>query len=238
MSTHFMERVDDVTIRVWEARVVTDRPMEPTEECYVVPLEWITRFAVSGSILRDFQVGKEKPSDYGFHMHNLPKEGMHFPWPVHQLTTKYEKVDRKLSPQEALTLAGLSSEDAERFWSMIDRLDGALAEAFFRAGFEHFDGKKECILDRGREPMIGDVFGTPDEDRPVWLEDLKKGRIEHYGKEFLRQHFIKTGFYAQVQAARAKGEPDPPYPLLPEDVIEQAMDRYKMFARRYVQSIR
>lgn len=233
VPTHFLEQINDVTILVKEARVITDRSLKSWEENYVVPLEWISRFAVAGSLLRDFREGKEKPSDYGFHRSDVPGEGVPLCWPVHQTTTKFEKVDRKLTFIEGMSLAGLSLKDVAEFWSMIDRLDGALGLAFQEAGFVHFDGKKECALGLNRQKMIVDVFGTPDEDRPVLLEAFKQGKIEHYGKEFLRQRFIASGFYAQVQQARKEGRADPPYPLLPQEVVEEASRRYRLFASNY-----
>lgn len=233
VPTHFLEQMDDVTLRVQELGIIADRPLKNTEENYVVPLEWITRFAVAGSLLRDLQNGAESPAKYGFHHHDVPSEGTPLRWPVHQLTTKFEKVDRKLSEGEAMDLAGIGYNDIIQFRSMIDRLDGALALAFHRAGFAHFDGKKECGLGFNREKMIVDVFGTPDEDRPVLLVALAKGEVEHYGKEFLRKHFIEMGFYGQVKKAREEGRPDPPYPSLPEEIIAEAARRYDTFALNY-----
>lgn len=234
--THFIEQIDKVTIRVREFRIFTDRRPQTWDENYVIPLELITRNRVAGSILRDFRYGKQNPIHFGFPTHEVPTEGTALPWPVHQLTTKFEEVDRAVSDIDAKRIAGLWQREIESLWSIIDRLDGALALAFVKAGFYHFDGKKECALGPKRQKLIVDVFGTPDEDRPVLRQaSLVDGRVkvEHYGKEFLRQWFIQNGFYAALQQARKENRTAPPYPMLPKEVIEEASRRYLMFARAY-----
>lgn len=231
--THFIEQIDEVTIRVREFRIFTDRRPQTWDENYVIPLECITRNRVSGSILRDFRDGKLKPMDFGFPSNDVPTEGSQLPWPVHQLTTKFEPVDRLVSDIDAKRIAGLWQHEIEILWSIIDRLDGALALAFAEAGFAHFDGKKECALGPKRQKLIVDAFGTPDEDRPVLLRSLREEKVEHYGKEFLRQWFIENGFYLALQQARKENRPVPPYPQLPEEIIEEGSWRYVAFARWY-----
>src|SRR3989344_4614374 len=66
VPTHFIEQIDDVTILVKEAQVITDRPLSTQDTNYVVPVEWISRFRVAGSIDRDFREGRKMPTDYGF----------------------------------------------------------------------------------------------------------------------------------------------------------------------------
>lgn len=236
IPTHFIERIDAVTIRVRECR--TDLPtlegcIAMTEENYVVPLEWIYRLRVAGSILRAFRSGTKKPEAYGLPAGEIPEEGASFSYPVHMLTTKFEKVDRDLNKHEACLMAGISYVDHEHFLSMIDRLTGATSLAAHRAGFAILDGKMECLMGPGRAKMIGDVFVTPDEDRPVLLHPLENGEVIHYGKEFVRQVFIKMGYYDELKKARAKGQPDLPLPKLDRDTIKEAGRRYEEFAQAY-----
>lgn len=85
----------------------------------------------------------------------------------------------------------------------------------------------------GRRKIIGDVFCTPDEDRPVPAEKLYQGIIEHYSKEFIRQELIKMGYFNQLKAARSEGEEDPPIPKLSEETIAEISRRYKALAEAY-----
>jgi len=235
VPTHFVEQIDEVTIRVREVQVITDRPLTGQDTNCLVPAEWITRYRVAGSLWRKFKGNKASPMAFGFAADAVPEEGAPLPWPVKHFTTKFEAADRDLSAEEALALCGLTPEDAEQFWDMCVRLDGAISLAYQLAGFAYFDGKKEvALVGPNRQKIIADTFGTQDEDRPVCLADLRQGRgVEHYGKEFIRQYLIKAGYYGAVQKARAANEPDPPYPLIPEDVIAEMARRYESFADRY-----
>src|SRR4030042_2516036 len=233
VPTHFVERLDEVTIRVREANIITDRPLTLLDDNYVVPAEFIYRLFVAGSIYRDFRSGKKKPENYGLPAGKIPKTGTSFPFPVHMTTTKFEDVDRDMTIEEMCHMAGITLKDQYDYWAMIDRLTGAIGLTLAQNGFALVDGKMECLMGPGRQKYIGDVFGTPDEDRFCSLKDLQQGKVEHYSKEFLRQVFIKMGYYDKIQAARTAGQPDPPYPVLPEDIIGEVSVRYKAVAAAY-----
>src|SRR4030042_3609251 len=118
---------------------------------------------------------------------------------------------------------------------MIDRLTGAIGLTLAQNGFALVDGKMECLMGPGRRKYIGDVFGTPDEDRFCPLEEILQGEVKHFSKEFLRQTFIEMGYYAEIQAARKTGQPDPPSPRLPEEIIAEASHRYTAVAKAYTE---
>lgn len=233
IPTHFVEQIDDVTIRVKEAQIITNRHMTAKDENYVIPAEHIYRLNNAGSIDRDFRSGKKKPEDYGLPAGVIPAVGTPFPYPIHMFTTKFEKIDRDLSDEEMLAMAGITPEDRDQYWSMIDRLIGACSLAMARVGYALLDGKCEPIMGPGRKKMIGDVFCTPDEDRPVPLDKLRYGIVEHHSKEFIRQELIKIGYKRQLDEARLAGKPDPPIPLLPEETIAEIGWRYKTVAEAY-----
>lgn len=233
VPTHFVERLDPITIRVHRAQTITDRHLTQADTNYVVPAEWIYRLRDSGSIHRDFTAGSKKPEDYGLPAGIIPKEGTPFPWPIHHFTTKFEKTDRDITFADACAMAGITEKDALEFWSMIDRLTGAIGFELNASGFALVDGKMECLMGPNREKLIGDVFGTPDEDRFCLLDALEDGRVEHYSKEYLRQLFIKMGYYDELKAARKAKQSDPPIPRLPENQIEEASRRYIAVAEAY-----
>ena len=233
VPTHFIEQVDDVTILLHGAQVITDHHLTTRDTNYVVPVEWISRFRVAGSIDRDFRQGRKKPTDYGFSTDIPPVLGTPFPYPVHQSTTKFERIDREISQEESRVMAGLSVRDVEEYWAMIDRLNGAIGLVASWAGFVHLDGKMECVMGPDRAKMIADVFGTQDEDRFCPVAQLEKGELVHYGKEYMRQLFIKNGLYKELNEARVAGKPDPSYPPLAPDEVEEITKRYVTFAELY-----
>jgi len=115
VPTHFLEQLDPLTVRVREAQIITDCDLTESDTSYVVPIEWIYRLRVAGSIDRDFRSKKKKPTDYGFPSDDPPAVGTPFPWPVHMSTTKFEVTDREIDEEEAGRMAGLSRKDMLQF---------------------------------------------------------------------------------------------------------------------------
>ena len=51
-------------------------------------------------------------------------------------------------------------------------------------------------------------------------------------KEFVRQHYVKTGHQEELRLAREAGTADPPIPALPQEVIDDTAALYaSMFER-------
>jgi phosphoribosylaminoimidazole-succinocarboxamide synthase len=230
VPTHFVEQLDPITIRVKEAQIITGRFLTDKDENYLVPVELIYRLFVAGSIDRAFQAGEKKPEDYGLEAGIIPKVGTPFPYPVHMTTTKFEKTDRDITTQEVCQMAGITIKDLSDYWSMIDRLTGAIGLELSRVGFMLLDGKMECIMGPGRQKMIGDVFGTPDEDRPALI---KNDKVIHFSKEYLRQHYIQMGYLNKLKVAHKAGKDDIPIPLLSKRNIQEVSQRYVAVAEAY-----
>jgi phosphoribosylaminoimidazole-succinocarboxamide synthase len=89
------------------------------------------------------------------------------------------------------------------------------------------DGKKEFAFDEERRIMVVDTFGTLDEDR-WWDREAYTQRKEtvELSKEFVRQHYRKTGYHEALYAARKAGKPEPDIPALPADIAQQVSDLY------------
>lgn len=233
IPTAFVEQMDPVTVRVKEAQIIADRPLRLQDDNYIVPAEFIYRLRVAGSFDRDFRSGERKPEDYGLPAGIIPEVGTPFPYPIRHLTTKFEDFDRNLTNEEMCALCGITPKDYEQYWAMIDRLIGACSLEMAWAGYTLLDGKIEPIMGPGRNKLIGDVFCTPDEDRPVPIAKLRRGVVEHHSKEFIRQELIAMGYYAQLKKARSEGKEDPPIPKLPEATIAEISRRYKAVAEAY-----
>ncbi len=233
VPTHFVEQIDNFTIRVKKAKIITNRYIAGDEGNYVVPVEFIYRLFVAGSIDRAFREGTKNPEDYGLLAGKIPAVGTPFPNVVHHPTTKFEDIDRDLTNDELCLMAGITMKDLAEFWSIVDHVIGAVRLEMANAGFALLDGKLEMIMTKNRQKEIADVFCTPDEDRPVPLADLNKGNVIHYSKEFLRQTFIEMGYFTKLKEARNNRQPDPPIPRLPKDVIEEVSRRYIAVAEAY-----
>lgn len=228
---------DKDTILVREFQTPKGRPLRPDETDVMIPLEWIDRDYVSGSLARAFKAGEKRPTDYGFGSNNsdkLPLDGTELPFPHHEATTKWEDVDRQMDLEETLAYAGVTRLEWDRAWRVIAKLNGALALAAAAAGFKRLDGKKEMAFSGpAKELVVIDAFGNPNEDRYAPIETLRPGNVDHYSKEWLRQLFIKKGYKKVLDAAREQNLPDPEYPPLTDEEIAEARRRYEIFAGLY-----
>ena len=63
-------------------------------------------------------------------------------------------------------------------------------------------------------------------------DDYENGKIVSLSKEFVREHYLSTGHYEQLYAAREAGTEEPPIPPLPDEIIRQTSELYAtMFER-------
>ncbi len=233
IETHFIEQLDENTIRICEVMVIRDRPLNRFETNCLLPLEWICRYYLAGSLLDKIKNSLLSPWKFGCFGKDI-YEGKQLYWPVCHLTTKFEKVDRDLTENEAMALAQISPAEMNRIWQICLRLDGAISLAYRKAGFTYFDGKKEIsLVGVNRRVVMADTFGTQDEDRPVLTSDLSRNKVSHYGREYIRQYFREIGYEKRLNQARQAGLPDPEYPEIPEKILEEIALRYAEFAKRY-----
>ncbi len=233
IRTHFMELVASNRMRVKRVDVISDySKINSAARNYLIPLEFVMRHYVAGSLMDRLVSGEVKPEDVGFKPGHKPKYGEKLNKPFFEVTTKLEPVDRHLTISEALSISGLSDRDMNEIRSIIERIDSRIQDEVSNRGLIHVDGKKEFALDKDRQVMLVDTFGTSDEDR-WWDADVySQGRIEELSKEFVRQYYRKTGYYEMLESARKKGETEPPIPPLPEDMVKRTSDLYvSMFER-------
>lgn len=218
---HFLERSGANRLKVRKAEVI--RPLKARmagQEFYdyspmryaegattLVPLEVVFRFGVpkgSGFLER---ATPEYARELGLTWDALG-EGARFEAPVIEFFSKLEGHDRFLAPEQAMNYARLDSQTFARIARRSILLAVWLKNCFANvglepsssAGLELWDGKFEWALaaDRNgrREPVLVDSIG-PDELR---LLDAASGA--QFSKEFLRQFYRKTAWYAEVQAQK------------------------------------
>ncbi len=233
IRTHFMELVASNRMRVKRVDVISDySKINSTTRNYLIPLEFVMRHYVAGSLMDRLVSGEVKPEDIGFEPGHKPEYGEKLNKPFFEVTTKLEPVDRHLTFSEALSISGLSDSDMNEIRSIIERIDSRIQDEVSNRGLIHVDGKKEFALDKDRQVMLVDTFGTSDEDRWWDADAYSQGRIEELSKEFVRQYYRKTGYYEMLESARKKGETEPPILPLPEDMVKRASDLYvSMFER-------
>ncbi|MEM0136700.1 MAG: phosphoribosylaminoimidazolesuccinocarboxamide synthase [Thermoplasmatales archaeon] len=198
---------------------------------YLVPLEFIIRYYVAGSLLDRIEKGKTNYKDLGFR--NPPKHGDKIPEPLFEMTTKFEKTDRLLDTEEAKRIGGLTEEDIENIKEMAFKMDREINTNVLGHGLIHADGKKEFALDNERQPVLVDTFGTADEDR-FWEKDdfEKNGTLVERSKEYVRQYYRRTGYYQKLTDARISKIDEPAIPPLPEDIILETSKLYRSLYER------
>ena len=206
---------------------------EAAGENYLVPLEIVFRNTVPvGSSLRR----RGEPADYGLDADEWPDEAVSLPEPVVEFSTKYEEQDRYLSREEADDIAG--KVDLDRLEELALAVNHVLTERAETAGFDHEDGKIECLYHDGTV-KVGDVVGTFDENR------FSYGG-QQVSKEVVRQYYkrVQPEWVAAVKDAKAEAietgepnwrencavEPD----NLPADIVEALSALYCAGTNAYV----
>ncbi len=227
IPNHLLGVQDGNRMRVRRVRVIHDyAAMTPETTSYLIPLEWVARYYVAGSLYDRLRKGKERPEEAGFPPGHRVEYGEALPEPYLEVTTKLEKVDRLLTTEEALDIAGLTKEEFHAIWDMVLKLDDRMQREVRKRGLLHVDGKKEFAMDADRRPMVVDTFGTADEDRFWDGDQYEMGRMVELSKEFVRQHYRNSGYHEALYGARDRGEPEPDIPALPEEMVRKVSDLY------------
>jgi phosphoribosylaminoimidazole-succinocarboxamide synthase len=230
---HFLGLSGPQTMRVKRVRVEPDpRVLGAHPRNYLVPLEFIVRYYVAGSMWDRVKSGKVAPTELGFSSDKQVQYGALLPEPFFEVTTKLEPVDRLLDWPEALQLSALERSQMDEAREMILKVDRAISKEIEPRGLLHVDGKKELALDDDGALMLVDTFGTADEDRFWDKGAFERGRTVDFSKEFVRQHYRSTGYFDGLQKARDSGEPEPPIPPLPPLVVDEVSRLYTTVFQR------
>ncbi|MGI0053016.1 MAG: phosphoribosylaminoimidazolesuccinocarboxamide synthase [Thermoplasmata archaeon] len=230
---HFLGLSGPTAMRVKRVRV-EPKPsrLGPHPRDYLVPLEFIVRYYLAGSMWDRVKSGAVRPEELGFPAGTHLEYGVKLPEPHFEVTTKLEPVDRLLDWPEARELSGLETNELDRVREFILKVDSAMEREIEPRGLLHVDGKKELGVDREGVLMLVDTFGTADEDR-FWDRDaLARGRTVDFSKEFVRQHYRSTGFYDALAAARTAHAAEPPIPPLPPLIIDEVSRLYTTVFQR------
>ena len=227
---HFLEFIPPRQVRTKKVDIIRDYSlMGPDTVNYLIPLEFISRDYVAGSLYDRLNEGKISPESLGFN--DLPVYGEKLKEPFLEVSTKLERVDRLLDDEEALKISGLTESEYEGIKDTVRMIDRELASVEDR-GLIHVDGKKEFAMDENREVMLIDTFGTADEDRFWDLQSYRKGEFVELSKETVRQHYRQTGYKDRLYDARERGEAEPDIPPMPDDLVKKTSSSYiELFER-------
>jgi phosphoribosylaminoimidazole-succinocarboxamide synthase len=227
IKTHFIKQVSPQKIRVKQVNIIKDyNQINSKTTRYLVPCEFITRYYVAGSLFDRIKNRDISPQEIGYEESKKVTYGDKLPQPFFETTTKLERVDRKIDFAEAMNISGISENTLKEIKAAIFRLDERINEDVARRGLIHVDGKKEFGMDENRNLMIVDVFGTADEDRFWDAEKYSHNEWVEMSKEVVRQYYRKIGYKDALYEARAKGEPEPDIPPLPDDMISRVTEVY------------
>jgi phosphoribosylaminoimidazole-succinocarboxamide synthase len=231
IPTHYIRTTSSNTMRVKRVEVISDYSQINTQtRNYLIPLEFITRSFVYGSLWDRVKQGAIKPEQLGFETGHEVKLAEPLPEPFFEVTTKLEKTDRNIDTAEALKISGVTPKEFEELKQLCLRIDEEISTRVKRRGLIHVDGKKEFAFDAERKLMVVDTFGTADEDRFWDAAEFEQGRYVERSKEFVRQFYRKSGYHEALSTARRDRSEEPAIPPLPENIVKQASDVYiKLF---------
>ena len=230
---HFLGLTGPRSMHVRRVRVVPQpRTLGPHPKNYLVPLEMIVRYYLAGSMWDRVQAGKVTARDLGWPSDGTLAYGAELPQPFFEVTTKLEEVDRSLTMDEAIELSALDRPQLDAIRETILKIDSAMQAEVGPRGLLHVDGKKEFGVDADGVLMVLDTFGTADEDRFWDRAAYVRGRQIDFSKEFVRQHYRQTGYYAELQKARSAGAPEPPIPPLPPLLVDEVSQLYTTVFQR------
>ncbi len=232
LLTHFIEQVGSETIHVHEFSIPDHEPLSGKMHGRVLPVEWIWRDRVYGSLLERVKSGKVNPITLGFAPDTMVTEGMKLPCTLVECTTKFEPIDRHLWDDEVMGLAQITPSqwiNAQDLLTNAVRVTNAVYDA---VDFMCPDGKLELGMLPNDTIVLVDVFGTQDENRII---DKATGAV--YSKDLIRNWLNKQPWKAGLTRAKAEHPGNkskwPPYPKLPADLVELVSERYAEVAYRY-----
>lgn len=230
IKTHFLEYIPPNGMLVKKVDIIQPQNITRQSKRYLIPLEFICRWYVAGSLYDRINEGKIKATSMGFPSGHKVIYGEPLPDPFVEVSTKLEKTDRLLDNAEALKISGLSKDEFDTALDIVLRIDGDIGKNVESRGLIHVDGKKELAFDEGRDIMVVDVYGTADEDRFWDKAKYDEGEFVDLSKEFVRKFYRKTGYKDKLYDARANRREEPQIPALPQDIIDQTSQIYlKLF---------
>jgi len=230
IKTHFLEFIPPGSMLCKKVDILQPHQITSQSKDFLIPLEFICRWYVAGSLFDRVKEGKISAGALGFASGHKITYGEPLPEPYLEVSTKLEKTDRLLNKAEALQISGLAPQEYNEACEIVLRIDEDIKRSVEARGLIHVDGKKELAFDEDRRIMVVDVYGTADEDRFWDKARYDAGEFVDLSKEYVRQYYRQTGYKDLLYAARGAGGSEPPIPALPPDVVNETSRIYiKLF---------
>ncbi len=228
---HFLELQEGNRMRVKRVDVAENMTGR-AQKRVLVPLEFIVRYYVAGTLWDRLRKSRVTPAELGFSSGHTVTYGERLPHPLFEMTTKLEAVDRLLNEKQAMEIAGITREQVAHIQEMTLSVDQGISKSVEPRGLIHVDGKKEFGFDADGQLMIVDTFGTGDEDRFWDKKEMERGRFEDFSKEFVRQYYRKSGYHDLLTKAREENTEEPAIPPLPPTMVEEVSRMYTTIYER------
>ncbi len=230
IKTHFLEYIPPNGMYCKKVDILQPSQITRQSKNYLIPLEFICRWYVAGSLYDRVKEGKIPVEALGFPSGHKVAYGEPLAEPFLEVSTKLEKTDRLLEKKDALQISGLSPQEFDDAKDVVLRIDEDIGRNVSSRGLIHADGKKELAFDENRQIMVVDVYGTADEDRFWDKASYERGEFVDLSKEYVRQYYRQTGYKEKLYMARDAGREEPPIPALPPRIIEETSKIYiKLF---------
>jgi phosphoribosylaminoimidazole-succinocarboxamide synthase len=237
IPTHFVRQTSNTSFLVQEFSVPGKESLSGEVHGEVLPLEFIFRLRVFGSLGKRIRGGHIDPVAFGFPRGTVATEiadGTLLPSPIVEWTTKFEAKDRHLEDGEAQDMAKLLDDEWEAARTLVLHLAEVIGVAYQDVGFYIPDGKIELGRKLDGSIVVVDVFGTQDECRI-----RAKGTDKIYDKDLLRVALERDHpkWKRELDLAKREWSDDsekwPPYPELSEEVTRLVRARYLEVAELY-----
>jgi phosphoribosylaminoimidazole-succinocarboxamide synthase len=184
----------------------------------MIPVECVVRGYLYGSLFDRFSRGEV----------SLPVEKVlatKLPEPYFDPTTKSEVKDEPITEVEIVREGRMTSTELQEVKGSTISIYNQMNRRAAKSGFILADLKLEFGRREGGV-VLGDSIG-PDEFR-MWPADrYVPGRSQDsYDKQPVRDWLISVGYREKLESARKSGQPTPPPPVLPQELIDLVSNRY------------
>jgi len=185
----------------------------------MIPVECVVRGYLYGSLYDRLLKGEVK----------LPVEpvmAQKLPQPTFDPTTKSDVKDEPITVEQILDEGWLSTDQLEELRGKSLSIYRTMSGRAENAGFILADLKLEFGFDEDENIILGDSIG-PDEFRLWPKEHYHPGRVqESYDKQPVRDWLSKIGYKKTLDKSRSEGQPVPPPPKLPPELVQEISKRY------------
>ena len=179
---------------------------------FVIPLEYIVRFGITGgsSVLRKYQTLSEsgrKAYEVELGLSKPMQAWQFLPRPIYDLTSKHEPEDRNVSKQEALLMSGLSAEGFLDTVKMSILGAWAVRQLLDEIGLLLWDIKWEFAADQKQYYFV-DTIDTDSFRATAFLETEGQKLVLHYNKQAMRDYYkiAHADWFAGVNEAKKEAQ--------------------------------